>query len=451
MPSGFIYAVPAGVSLVLAVLTAVAYWQVGRPYLRVWAIVWTVGTVSYLMLAQRVLSDAQPSDTFTMLGIGAALLGWIRAVGFWVGARTIVNRPVSRRALALLAVVSLLWLWLVPWLLGDQRIVAPLIRMSFAIWYLAAATVLLLHRPRTLVHRLTGLLLLLLGVQGFVAAWLVMDFTASLVSGWIASAIQLAIGLSVLGCLLEEERETATARSRELTLANARLAELDRLKSDFVSMVSHELRTPLGLIKGYTGTLLQQDLDSATREEFLRVIDEETDRLTELVTNLLDMSRIEAGTLRVDLQPTQLEGLLRASADRLRTREPGRALQVDVPERLPLVLADERRITQVLDNLLTNAVRYSAPETAITLAARSSKGHVEVAVADQGAGIPADKRDQVFEKFFRVDSSDTRGFAGTGLGLAICRGIVNAHGGAIWVDSEEGRGSTFTFSLPICQ
>jgi signal transduction histidine kinase len=278
-----------------------------------------------------------------------------------------------------------------------------------------------------------------------------MDFTASLVSGWIASAVQLAIGLSVLGCLLEEERETATARSRELTLANARLAELDRLKSDFVSMVSHELRTPLGLIKGYTGTLLQQDLDAATREEFLRVIDEETDRLTELVTNLLDMSRIEAGTLRVDRQPIQLDGLVRASADRLRTREPGRALEVDLPERLPLVLADERRITQVLDNLLTNAVRYSAPDTTIKLAASSSKGHVEVAVADQGVGIPSDKRDQVFEKFFRVDSSDTRGFAGTGLGLAICRGIVNAHGGAIWVDSEEGRGSTFTFSLPIDQ
>jgi signal transduction histidine kinase len=121
-----------------------------------------------------------------------------------------------------------------------------------------------------------------------------------------------------------------------------------------------------------------------------------------------------------------------------------------VPERLPLVLADERRIAQVVDNLLTNAVRYSPEEAPVALSARARDDRVEVAVRDEGLGIPADLRHQVFEKFFRVDASDTRRFAGTGLGLAICRGIVQAHGGAIWVDTEEGRGSTFAFTLAAC-
>jgi len=280
-----------------------------------------------------------------------------------------------------------------------------------------------------------------------------MDATGSFVSSWLSNTLMLVAGLAVLGRLLDEEREAATARSRELAAANVRLAELDRLKSDFVSMVSHELRTPLGLIKGYTGTLLARDtgLDADTREEFLQVIDEETDRLTELVTNLLDMSRIEAGTLRVDRHPMQLARLLAACAERLRVREPTRVLQVNVPENIPPVLADERRIAQVVDNLLTNAARYSPAGMPLSLGAHVENGRVEVRVVDLGVGIPADKQEQVFEKFFRVDTSDTRRFAGTGLGLAICRGIVQAHGGSIWVQSEPGHGSTFAFTLPICQ
>ena len=178
-----------------------------------------------------------------------------------------------------------------------------LTRTSYGLIFLAAATVLLLHQPRTMTIMFTGGAFLLLGLVGVTNSWLVMDSTGNFVVTWLTNTLMLAVGLGVLGRVLEEERELATARSLELAAANARLAELDRLKSDFVSMVSHELRTPLGLIKGYIGTLLRRDtpLDEATREEFLQVVDEETDRLTELVTNLLDMSRIEAGTLRVDL------------------------------------------------------------------------------------------------------------------------------------------------------
>lgn len=443
---------PLGVTLVLALLTAAAYWQSRRRYLLVWTVVWTVAVLYYL--SQVIVAAADPGgtvrDAFERLGIVATSLGWARSIGLWVGARALVERPIPRGGAILVGVCSVLWIALATPVLGSPY--APLLaRTSYACAFFAAAAVLLPHRPRRPVFVLAGGAFFLLGVQGVSATWLIMDATGSFVSSWLSNTLMLVAGLAVLGRLLDEEREAATARSRELAAANARLAELDRLKSEFVSMVSHELRTPLGLIKGYTGTLLAQDtaLDAATREEFLQVIDEETDRLTELVTNLLDMSRIEAGTLHVDLQPTRIADLLRTYADRLQTRECGRTLRLEIPERLPLVLADTRRITQVLDNLLTNAVRYSPEDTPIALAACARDGELLVAVQDQGLGIAADKREQVFEKFFRVDPSDTRRFAGTGLGLAICRGIVQAHGGAIWVDSEEGQGSTFTFRLPI--
>jgi signal transduction histidine kinase len=218
-------------------------------------------------------------------------------------------------------------------------------------------------------------------------------------------------------------------------------------------MVSHELRTPLGLIKGYTGSLLKPGLvpDHVTRQEFLTVIDEETDRLSELVANLLDLSRIEAGTLRVDPQPTDIGALLSECAARLRARMPTRGLDLDVPSGLPPVLADQRRIEQVVDNLLANAAQYTPPETPIRVRARALDGHVEVAVADRGPGIPADKRERVFERFVRLNERDAGHLGGSGLGLAICRGILQAHGGRIWLESPSGQGSTFVFSLPASE
>src|SRR5579884_1234156 len=451
MPSAFVFVVPAGVSLVLALLTAAAYHQARRGYLAVWAAAWAVAVLYYLALIGAVMAGDPAGDVFGMLGPAGTTLGWARAVVFWLGARWLVGKPPSRRLVALLLLGTLLWLGCVLGLLEGQGLAAPVTRMGEATWFLAAAAVLLLGGPRSMVGLLAGTMLLLLGLQGFLASWLVMDLTGTIASGWVSSALALAVGLSVLGRLLEEEREVANARSRELAAANARLAELDRLKSDFVSMVSHELRTPLGLIKGYVGTLLRKDapLDDETREEFLQVIDEETDRLTELVTNLLDMSRIEAGTLRVDCQPTPLGPLLEDCAARLRAREPARRLDVALPPALPLVLADERRIAQVVENLLTNAVRYSPDAAPIAVRARVVNGSVEVAVADQGPGLTPEQRAQVFEKFFRIDQSDSRRFGGAGLGLAICRGIVEAHRGRIWVENGAGGGSVFAFTLPV--
>jgi signal transduction histidine kinase len=454
MMSVLLRLLPFGVALVLLLLTAAAYWQWRRRYLLVWSIVWGVATAYYFaqLMVVAAAPDTAVRDTFERLGIVATSLGWGRAIGLWVGARALAERPISRGGAVLVVVCSVLWIGVATALMGTPS-AAMVTRMGYACGFLAGAAALLLHRPLTPVLTFAGGALLLVGVQGMLATWLIMDATGNIVSSWLSNTLFLAVGLAVFGRLLDEERELATSRSRELAVANARLAELDRQKSDFVSMVSHELRTPLGLIKGYVGTLLRRDapLDEATRHEFLQVIDEETDRLSELVTNLLDMSRIEAGTLRMDRRAIQLPRLLTDCAERLRAREPDRALYLDVPSGLPPVLADERRVAQVVDNLLTNAARYSPDATPIMLGARTVNGGVEVRVVDQGIGIPPDKQDQVFEKFFRADSSDTRRFAGTGLGLTICRGIVQAHGGDIRVQSEPGRGSTFAFHIPTSQ
>jgi signal transduction histidine kinase len=443
-----VFVVPLVVTMVLMSVTGLAYRHARRPYLRWWTGVWGVAVLFYLSYISAALTGPANADVFASFGLLASGLGWLRVVGFWTGARQLIDRRLTRRGWLLVGLVSVAWTAVVAGWLVSGPPAAALTRLSYAGWFFLGAVELLPRRPRTTVTVFCGCILLLMGIQGVVAAQMVLDLTGSMMSSWIHTALSLALGLGVLGRLLEEEGETAAARSAELVAANTRLAELDRLKTDFVSMVSHELRTPLGLIKGYTGSLLQPDLvpDEDTRREFLTVIDEETDRLTELVSNLLDMSRIEAGGLRVDPHPTELGRLLEASGARLRVREPDRQLALDVPPELPRVLADEQRIAQVLDNLLTNAARYSPPDTRIGVRARAVDGHVEVAVQDQGPGVPEDKREQVFDKFVRLDGSNHPG--GSGLGLAICRGIVQAHGGRIWVEANPDQGSTFAFSLP---
>jgi signal transduction histidine kinase len=450
MSPALVFVVPAAVSLVLTLVTGLAYRHARRGYLRWWAIVWAVAFLYYLTVFAAALAGPSGGDVFARLGVVGSVLGWARVVGFWSGARILAERPIGLPLWGAVAVASLAWAWLVSVPLAGQPYTAALTRMAFACWFFLGAAELLLPRPRSTINLFCGLMLLLMGIQGFVAARVVLDVFGSMMSGWVHTALSMALGLGVYGRMLYEEREAARARSAELAGANARLAELDQLKSEFVSMVSHELRTPLGLIKGYVGTLLRPDMavDEPTRREFLQVIDEETDRLTELVANLLDMSRIEAGTLRVEPRPTELAPLLMECTTRLHAREPDRALRLDVPADLPPVLADDRRIIQVVDNLLTNAASYTPPDAPIALEARAVDGRVEVAVADGGPGIPPDKRELVFEKFVRLPGERGPRVGGTGLGLAICRGIVQAHGGRIWVESDGGSGSTFAFSLP---
>lgn len=227
--------------------------------------------------------------------------------------------------------------------------------------------------------------------------------------------------------------------------------EIDQMKDQLLSTVSHELRTPLAAIKGFTTTLLREDVrwDEATQRDFLKIIEEETDRLGELIDNLLDMSKIDAGVLRVEKEPTQLRNVVRESIDRARRRSEAHWFVVDLPSELPRVWADPRRIRQVLNNLLENAIKYSPGGGQITVTAEVEGDHVTVSVADSGQGIPREYLDRIFQRFFQVDAANTRKTGGSGLGLSISKGIVEAHGGSIWAESESGKGSVFRFTLPL--
>jgi len=227
--------------------------------------------------------------------------------------------------------------------------------------------------------------------------------------------------------------------------------ELDEMKSQLLATVSHELRTPLASIKGFATTLLRQDVewDEPSRREFLAIIDEESDRLSELIGNLLDMSRIEAGTLRLEPEPTDLRPIIEETVAEFQMMTHDHQLGIDLPSDLPQVWADPRRARQVLRNLVENAVKYSPEGGPIAICARATPGNVQLSVADQGIGIKAGELDHIFDRFYQVDSASTRKVGGAGLGLSISKAIVEAHGGEMWVESQPGVGSIFHFALPL--
>jgi signal transduction histidine kinase/HAMP domain-containing protein len=229
------------------------------------------------------------------------------------------------------------------------------------------------------------------------------------------------------------------------------LRELDRLKSELLSTVSHELRTPLASIKGYAGTLLRDDVewDDATRREFLQIIDEESDRLGELIEDLLQMSQIEAGILRVNPVKTRLPRLAQRVAKKARSNTSGHHINATFPSDFPEVLADPRRLEQVLRNLVENAVKYSPDGGTVTVRGDVVGGEAVISISDEGIGIAPEDLAHVFDRFYRADGQAVRRAGGTGLGLSICQGIVQMHGGRIWAASTPGAGSTFHFTLPL--
>ena len=230
------------------------------------------------------------------------------------------------------------------------------------------------------------------------------------------------------------------------------IEELERLRSEFLGMVSHELRTPLTSIRGSATTLLDEGtrLDPAEVRQFHRIIIEQADQMRGLIGDLLDVTRIETGTLSVALKPTAITGLVDEARSRFLSSGGRHAIEVDFAPDLPAVSADQRRITQVLSNLLANAARFSPDTSPITVAARRDGVHVAVSVADQGRGVPAARLPYLFRKFFRLDANEYgHDLDSSGIGLAICKGIVEAHGGRIWAASDgPDRGSRFTFTLP---
>ncbi|MGD8462388.1 MAG: ATP-binding protein [Anaerolineae bacterium] len=227
--------------------------------------------------------------------------------------------------------------------------------------------------------------------------------------------------------------------------------ELDEMKSQLLSTVSHELRTPLASIKGFATTLLREDVawDEDSRREFLSIIDRESDRLAELISNLLDMSRVEAGTLRVEPEEIDLGLLITETADEFQRMTRSHHIQTRLPRQGRLVLADPRRARQVLRNLVENAVKYSPNGGQIAITAQQLDTHMQTSVADEGIGIEPAQLSRIFDRFYQVDSASTRKVGGSGLGLSICKAIIEAHGGQIWAESEPGVGSTFTFTVPL--
>ncbi len=228
------------------------------------------------------------------------------------------------------------------------------------------------------------------------------------------------------------------------------LRDIDRLRNEFLGIVSHELRTPLTAIKGAAATVLgsQLPLDARETRELFQVVDEQADRLRDLVTNLLDMTRIEAGTFAVSLQPTDLIVIMEEARAAFRRRGEQHDVQLHAPEALPAVQADARRLLQVFANLLSNASTFSPPGVPIIITAERDEDTVVVHVRDHGRGIPRHRLPHLFRKFTQVHE-DGRGLQGTGLGLAICKGIVEAHGGRVWAASDGvEEGATFSFSLP---
>jgi PAS domain S-box-containing protein len=227
--------------------------------------------------------------------------------------------------------------------------------------------------------------------------------------------------------------------------------ELNKLKSDLLSTVSHELRTPLATIKGYTTMLLDYDrrLRREEKREHLQAVDKATDRLTELVDQLLEMSRLEAGLLKMEKTPTSISPLIREAVTEARLRAPKHRITFDIGKRLPKINVDAKRIRQVLDNLLDNAVKYSREGTSVVVQAQRVGSELQISVIDQGIGIPPEEMGRLFERMYRIEQRLTQRIGGFGLGLSISKGLVEAHGGHIWVESEAGKGSKFTFALPL--
>ena len=254
--------------------------------------------------------------------------------------------------------------------------------------------------------------------------------------------IQTAALQAFWSAALIERRDLQEART-ELDSVQRQM----RLQDDFVSTISHELRTPLGFIKGYSTSLLREDTvwDKATQREFLNIIDEEADRLTRLIEDMLESARLQSKTLQFKFSPVRIDALVRDVATRINMHRPDLKITYDF-QPLPPIRGDGTRLSQVFENLFSNAIKY-APDSEIVIGMRAAQGKIRITFTDKGEGISEDYLPFVFERFYRVPGERT--VTGTGLGLYICKQITMAHHGNIWVESALGKGATFIIELPV--
>lgn len=260
--------------------------------------------------------------------------------------------------------------------------------------------------------------------------------------------LQMAGKIFVNG--FERQRVEENLRKSEADKVEA-FRQSDALKTALLSLVSHELRTPLTAIKASVAGLigLSGHDTSHVQKEFLQSINQEIDFLNGLVDNLLDMSRVEAGTLAPHREWHLLEDLVEGAIRRVELSLESRSLHVDLGENMSPIYVDGMQIQQVLINLLDNAIKYSPPGSLVSILGRMTPGQVEVRVSNQGEGIPQEDLFKIFERFYRLKGPKGRLIRGTGLGLAICKGMIEAHGGRIWAESSQGVGVTIGFVLPI--
>ncbi|MBE9506525.1 MAG: GAF domain-containing protein [Chloroflexi bacterium] len=289
-----------------------------------------------------------------------------------------------------------------------------------------------------------------------------------------AVCIPLVAGQMKVGALLLENRSKSGSFAHDeipflravadviaLSIENAHLRkklrdtraleEANRLKAELISTLAHEMRTPLTSIKGYSTALLMEEatFDPESQQEFLKTIDEECDVLQDLIHDLLESSIIDAGLLRLELQPVRLPRLVQSVTDDTARHSKKHRFLIDFPKDFPIVDVDPHRIGQVLRNLMDNAAKYSPEGGLIVVRGEVREDEVVVSVADQGVGIAPEDLNRLFEKFFRVEWGLGRHVVGSGLGLPIARTIVESHGGRIWAESQLGEGSTFHFTLPL--
>jgi len=256
------------------------------------------------------------------------------------------------------------------------------------------------------------------------------------------------VGIQIITRNITERKNAEEKIKRQ----NIQLKKLDHIKTDFLNTTSHELRTPVASIKGYIQMLLKQTLGEISEEQkkALEVILRNTNRLDHLIQDILDISRLESGTMKFVTEKTDVTKMVKEIAETMQASADlkGIKINIDIQKEIPDLMIDSERIKQVLMNLVDNAIKFSPDGSMIHIKARKEKEDVMFEVQDYGRGIPKNKQKKIFERFYQVDTGMDRKFGGVGLGLTISQGIIQAHGGKIWVDSMLGKGSTFKFSLP---
>lgn len=292
---------------------------------------------------------------------------------------------------------------------------------------------------------------LLIGVAGgLAAAWLFSSGVARRLTLLEVNARRLESGAS--------PDETPSGRD-EISLLSHKLGsvernvqmlrELERLKTDLIATVSHELRTPLTSVRSYLELLLKRELDEETRRRLLGVVSGEVARLSTLINDFLDLQRIESGLQTYTFQTVAVEPLVAEVVALFSRRSERHTFSLSLPKGLPDLRADPDRLHQALSNLLSNAVKYSPAGGVVEVRVRALPGRLEITVRDEGVGMSAATQKDVFTRFFRAQTPEVRGIGGTGLGLALVKEIVEAHGGAVSVESRLGVGSTFSLTLPV--